>query len=161
MGLSEAASELLAGLVAVSSDRFYEGYWDSRFPLADYVAPTPAIAGLLAARDELAAELAALEIEIEIAGRALVAEGRHAYSEYLQAELSSSGPVMFLALRDSKGRPAQASLWSECAMEEASEGKCYCGGRGCEAGCPQGCLDDGQPAAEEPDDDWGDPQMPT
>ena len=144
MGLSAAAHELLEGLIRVSSDRFYEGYWDERFPLFDYVAPTPALAARLAAREELAAALTALDAEIETAGQDLVARKEHAYSEYEQATLYSSGPVMFLALRTPAGEPVVASLRSECAMEAGSEGRCYCGGALCAPDCPEGCLSDGQ-----------------
>jgi superfamily II DNA or RNA helicase len=49
-------------------------------------------------------------------------------------------PVMFLALRDAAGDPVPASLWSECAMEDASEGRCPCRGELCAPDCPEGCL---------------------
>jgi hypothetical protein len=143
MGLSTAAHDLIRGLIQVSSDRFYEGYWDERFPLFDYVTPTPALAARLAARERLAAALAALDAEIETAGRELVARKEHAYSEYEQGVLYSSGPVIFLALRTPDGEPVAASLRSGCAMEASSEGRCYCEGDLCAPDCPEGCLSEG------------------
>lgn len=163
MGLSEAGYQLVAELVQVGSDRFYEGYWNERFPLADYVAPDAAMASLLAARAELTARLKTVSAEIQAAGAAMVVAKRHVYSEYEQAVLSSLGPNMFLALRGPDGVPVPASLWSECALQRGAEGECACRGADCAAGCPEGCRTVGeQPAATEEldDQDWGDPQMP-
>lgn len=164
MGLSPAAHDLLKlkGLIQVASDRFYEGYWDEHYPLFDYVAPTPALAVRLAARDKLVADLAALDAEIETAGRAMVARKEHSYSEYEQGVLYSSGPVMFLALRAPNGKPVAASLWSACAMEAGSEGRCFCGGTACAPNCPEGCLANGQEPASggDPDDDSFGPVAP-
>ena len=159
MGLSPAADSLILGLVRVRSDRFYEGYWDEHFPLADYVAPGQEMSARLAARAELVARLAALDAEIEADARAMVAAREHTYSEYEQATLYSSGPVMFLALRAPDGEPVASSLWSECGMEAASEGRCYCKGELCVPGCPEGCSPNGQEPADDggPDDEGWSP----
>ena len=159
MGLSAAAAKLTAGLVPVDTGRFYEGYWDERFPLAEYVAPdsTSRLAGLLAEQTQLQAQLNQVEAAIAATGRELVTAGAHTYAEFEQATLYSSGPVMFLALRGPDGAPVEASLWSECGMEMAAEGHCYCAGAACVPGCPENCVAEGaEPAvaATEEENDW-------
>jgi len=157
MGLSQAAADLVAPFVRIDSGRTYEGYWDEQFPLADYLAPRGQLAHLVREREALEQRLAHINADIEAEGRALVAARSQAYSEYEQATLYSSGPVMFLALRGPDGEPVEASLWSECGMEVASEGRCYCAGRVCQPDCPFVCLESGQepaPPLSPDDNDW-------
>lgn len=139
MGLTPAAHALLEGLVRTESgERFYEGYWDERFPLGDYVDPAP-IAGLLARRDAAQTELDSAQAELDRAARELAAGGAARYREYEQDVLFSSGPVMFLALRDQDGAPVTVSLWSACAMAVGAEGECRCAGTECAPRCDEGC----------------------
>lgn len=141
MGLTASAYALLEGLVPVDSGRFYEGYWDARYPLTAYLEPDFEMATLLDRRATLAARLAELDATVEQAARARFAAGDFTYVEYEQAELSSSGPVMFLALRDAAEQPVAASLWGECEMETGANGECRCAGELCVPGCPEGCTE--------------------
>jgi hypothetical protein len=117
------------------------------------------MARLLTEQEQLNARLAEIGAAIQEQGQKMVAVKRHVYSEYEQSVLYSSGPVMFLALRSAQGVPVAASLWSDCAMEDASEGHCACGGADCAPGCPQNCAEsDTEPRraadTDTDDDDW-------
>ena len=154
MGLTTAAHALIEGLIPVDSGRTYEGYWDERYPLAAYVASEGELAALRDARDAAAAALAAAQAALTAAAAAQVVAGAHRYEEYEQGVLYSSGPCMFLALRDASGTPVTSSLWSECAMEAAAEGECPCAGELCAPGCPEACADRGARSVDE--EGWSD-----
>jgi hypothetical protein len=141
MGLSEAARVQVADLIAIDSGQEYEGYWEERWPLRAYLRPDPPLIELLARRAVVADQLEALETEITTAAERRFAAGDFAYQEYEQAELSSSGPVLFLALRDAQGVSVPESLWAECEMELAADGHCPCEGLACRPGCAAGCLE--------------------
>lgn len=141
MGLTASAADLVKDLVPIDSGQFYEGYWDARYPLTAYLEPDFEMAILLDQRTALAARLADLDAAVERAAQARFAARDFTYVEYEQAELSSSGPVMFLALRNVAGEPVAASLWGDCEMEVGANGECRCAGELCVAGCPEGCTE--------------------
>ena len=148
MGLTPAAHTLLEGLVPIDSGRTYEGYFDAEYPLLAYLRPTAAMVDLLAERAGVAARLAEIDGWVEDCAKAALAAGAYDYAEYEQAVLYSSGPCMFLALRDAAGAPVAAALWSECAMEAGAEGVCYCGGSACAPDCAEGCRSAAEYRAE-------------
>ena len=140
MGLSAEAIAMIEQALPLESERFYEGYWDERFPLYDYLPIEGELVELLAERSHLEAELTELEQRIQTAGRARLAAGAAHWSAFEQATLYSSGPCMFLALHDQTGQVQGA--WAECAMEAAANGSCSCGGELCVAACNEGCRPD-------------------
>ena len=139
MGLPASAQSLLEGRLALPSGRFYEGYWDERYQLVNYLAPDAALSALLVQRATLEAEMAKLEAAIETEGQRQIAAGADHLVEFEQAVLYSSGPCMFLGLRDQDGRSVAGGLWGECAMGAAAEGECFCRGEECLPDCPYAC----------------------
>ena len=140
MGLTAESHDLTKDLVRIDSGATYEGYWDESFPLSAYVRPGPTLVGLLADQAALSARLAETGAAIEAEAKRLIAAGEMAYAEFEQATLYSSGPCMFLALRDGAGNPVAESLWAECQMAEAADGECRCGGAECRPDCAYGCV---------------------
>jgi hypothetical protein len=139
MGLSPAAERLVNGKIAVESGQHYEGYWGESFALRAWLQPTGELGRRAAELEALRERVATLEAELAELGRRLVAEGGAAYVEYEQDVVYSSGPCMFLALRDAAGQPVSESLWSDCAMYGTATGSCGCAGELCQEGCALGC----------------------
>lgn len=117
-GLTERARELLdgEGLLPVENGETFEGYFDEKYPLHNWVP----LAGELARAD---AEVQRLELSLAAARDrrdALARTVDPVYVEYVQEIVYSSGPCFFLALRDVEtGEPVQATLWPQGEIDAA------------------------------------------
>lgn len=113
IGLNERARELVAGHIERPSTDTYSGMFGEPYPLYDYVTPADQLGELVEERSRLLEQLDELEDRI-----AAAASNRPvAYRQYQQEVLWSSGPCIFLALRDANGDPVEASLWRAAEIE--------------------------------------------
>jgi hypothetical protein len=113
IGLNERARRLIAAHIERPSTDTYSGMFGEPYPLYDYVAPADQLAKLVDERSALLEQLDGLEGRIAAAA----ANRPLAYREYQQEVLWSSGPCIFLALRDADGNPVEESLWQPAEIE--------------------------------------------
>ena len=110
MGLNSRAQQMVAERIAVESDSQVQGMFGEPYPLCEYVTPDESLRQMLSQRAELLQDLDALESRIQQAAKSLPTQ----YREYQQAVEWSSGPCIFLALRDeASGQPVAESLWTD------------------------------------------------
>ena len=116
-GLNDAARQILAreGVIAYENGESFEGYFDEKYPLHNWVAPNEAM-------NRISAQIAQLEEQVATAyarREQLAKSAPLRYAEYVQDVVYSSGPCFFLALRDASGSPVQATLWPQSEIEAA------------------------------------------